>query len=55
MGDKVINILMEKSIVDGGNDEKKPLSLERRELSLKGRKKKNITNSKFSKRRILHV
>ena len=29
-------IIMEKSIVDGGNSEKKPLSLERKKLALKG-------------------
>ena len=29
------NVLMERSIVDGGNGEKKPLSLERNKLALK--------------------
>ena len=42
-------ILMEKSIVDGGNGEKKPFSLERRKLALKGLKKENKANSNSSK------
>ena len=40
---------MEKSIVDGGNGEKKPFSLERRKLALKGLKKENKANSNSSK------
>ena len=40
---------MEKSIVDGGNGEKKPFSLEREKLALKGLKKRRYTNAKFIK------
>ena len=48
-------ILMEKSIVDGGNGKKKPLSLERRKLALKGWKEGNNENSNYSKWMILHT
>ena len=40
---------MENSIVDGGNSEKNPFSLERKKLALKGLKKKNNANSNYSK------
>ena len=49
MGDKEIEIFDGKSIVDGGNGEKKPFSLERKELALKEIKEENNAKLNFSK------
>ena len=46
--------LMEKSIFDSGNGEKKPLSLEIKQTALKGWKKEDNANSNSSKWMNLH-
>ena len=40
---------MEKSNADGGNGEEKAIVLGEKKIALKGWKKKNYANSKFSK------
>ena len=42
MGDKVVKTINEKSIIDGGNGEKRPLFLVRKTLSLEDEKRKTM-------------
>ena len=55
MGDRVIKKINEKSIVNGKNGEKAPLSLLKKTLTFKDDKIKNYAYSNSSKWKIQHT